>query len=556
MNTSFDIWKMLAGLAIFLLGMKFLEESLQQLAGRPFKLFLKKHTTSKPKAILGGAVVTAVLQSSSVVNLMVLALVGANIIQMQNALAVILGANLGTTLTSWLVATLGFSFNLEGFALPMTGIFGILLSLTSKESLLYRWSKFLFGFGFLFVGLNYIKTGMEAVVQQTDLSLYTHYPPLIFLLIGFILTSLIQSSSATMVITLSALYTNAITLYAATAIALGSEIGTAVKLIIASINGIPAKKRVAWGNILFNSITSAIIFLFLKPVNNFITQVIGINDHLIALVLFQTLVNIFGILLFYPFLNMFGSFLEKRFRQTDDETLFIHKVKVSDTDLALLAVEKEVKHLLFHAIHFTLQVFDRKTPPLLFTQINASYRQKNHQDYYDFLKHLHGNTHQYAIQIQVGNTNNKEITQRLQQLIAANRNALYASKSIKDAIPDIQQLRNSSNDNKYHFYQDAAQQVTVFCDALITLIATQKDKITFEGVSALYESVTKSYAEILHQLYKESLSNLLTEVEISTLINFNREIYTAFKSMVFSAKDFLLDSEQAARFDELPGFIR
>ena len=107
---------MLAGIALFLLGMRLLEESLQQLTGRAFKLFLKRQTASKPKAILGGAVVTAILQSSSVVNLMVLAFVGANVLQMQNALAVMLGSNLGTTFSSWIIATVGFKLNIENSA--------------------------------------------------------------------------------------------------------------------------------------------------------------------------------------------------------------------------------------------------------------------------------------------------------------------------------------------------------------------------------------------------------------------------------------------------------
>src|SRR6188474_480005 len=149
--SSIDIWKALAGIAIFLLGIKFLEESLKQLAGRKFKLFLKKQTSNKLKAIGGGAIVTAVLQSSSIVNLMVLAFAGAGIIQMQNALAIILGANLGTTLTSWLIATVGFSYNIENFALPIAAVSGIVMMLANKENRLYQWCKLLFGFGFLFI---------------------------------------------------------------------------------------------------------------------------------------------------------------------------------------------------------------------------------------------------------------------------------------------------------------------------------------------------------------------------------------------------------------------
>ncbi|MBU9937438.1 MAG: Na/Pi symporter, partial [Ferruginibacter sp.] len=246
---STDIWKLLAGVAIFLLGMRFLEDSLQQLAGRSFKLFLKKQTASKPKAVLGGALVTGILQSSSVVNLMVLAFVGAHVMPMQNALAVVLGANLGTTLSNWIIATVGFNFNIEYIAYPLAGVFGIGMTLVKKESFLYKWSKFLFGFGFLFIGLNFMKTGMEDTVKQVDLAAFNHYPVIFFLLLGFIITSLIQSSTATMAILLSALHANAIGLFAATAVALGSEAGTSIKLLLASVKGLPDKKRVAYGNL-------------------------------------------------------------------------------------------------------------------------------------------------------------------------------------------------------------------------------------------------------------------------------------------------------------------
>lgn len=147
-----DTWKLLAGIAIFLLGMHFLEEALKSLTGRSFKLFLKKNTTSKPAAITGGAIVTAVLQSSSVVNLMVLAFVGAGVITMHNALAIMLGSNLGTTVSSWIIVTLGFQLNLESFALPVIGISGIAMVLVNSDSRWRNWCMFFLGFGFLFLG--------------------------------------------------------------------------------------------------------------------------------------------------------------------------------------------------------------------------------------------------------------------------------------------------------------------------------------------------------------------------------------------------------------------
>lgn len=556
MTVTIDIWKLLAGIAIFLLGMKFLEESLQQMAGRPFKLFLKKQTSSKPKAILGGALVTGIMQSSSIVNLMVLAFVGANVIQMQSALAVILGANLGSTFTNWIIATIGFKFNIDSISFPLTGVFGIMMLLSNKESRWHQWSSFLFGFGFLFVGLNYIKTGVEDTVKLIDLSSLQHYPSIVFLLVGFFITSLVQSSSVTVAIVLSALYANAIGLYDATAIVLGSEVGTTIKLVLASVNGLPVKKRVALGNFLFNIITALLVFIFLMPVNRFITEVMAIKDNLIALVFFQSLVNIVCIILFYPFLHVLGKFLQKRFIVTDDETLFIHKANVNDTELAIVALENEVKYFILHSIKFTRDVFERPEDKMLKEAIRKNNHQNNLMEHYEYLKHLHGEIHGFSVRLQNKITDDKEITQRLEQLIAANRNTMYAAKSIKDTLPDIVQLRNSSNDIKYGFYMDTAEKVDPFCKNITTLLLKPKTLSGFDELSEIYKSVTGSYATILHQLYKENIEGQLSEIEISTLINFNREMYTAYKSYVFAIKDFLLNENQAAYFDELPGFIR
>jgi len=552
---SIQIWKLLAGVAIFLLGMNYMEDALQKLAGRPFKLFLRKHTSSKVKAILGGAFVTGILQSSSVVNLMILAFVGANIFQMQNALALMLGTNLGTTFDSWIVATIGFKLNIEKISLPLVALFGISTMLSSKESKWFHWSKFLFGFGFLFIGLDYMKSGMEAVVKNADLSTFSHAPAIVFLLIGLVVTALIQSSSATIAIVLSALHANALGLFAATAIVLGSEVGTTLKLIWASLKGHAAKKRVALGNFLFNIITISIVFIFLSPINRLIKDVLGITHNLLALVFFQTLVNIIGILLFYPFLNRLGKFLEKRFRSTDDETLFINKVNINDTALAMAALENEIKNSILLTIGFTRAIIGIPPDELLVKALSGNHEQKNRMDHYEYLKHLHGETHDYAIQLQ-NSIAAKDINKRLAQLIAANRNNMYAAKSLKDALPDIYQLSNSANDVKYSFYLQAADEADNFCKHItVLLLDTDKDQY-FEELRKIYHTVSLNYSSKLEQLYKKNTGTYLNEIEISTLINFNREMYTAYKSYVFALKNYLLDDDQMSYFDDLPGFIR
>jgi phosphate:Na+ symporter len=554
MFESIDIWKMLAGIAIFLLGIKFLEESLQELAGRRFKLFLKKQTQNKLKAIGGGAVVTAVLQSSSIVGLMVLAFVGAGIIHMQNALAIILGANLGTTISNWIIALVGFKVNIENIALPVTGIAGLGYVIFNKTSPLHNWSRFLLGFSFLFVGLGYIRSGIEEIVKQVDLAQYENSPVIVFVLVGFIITTIIQASSATMALTLSALFTGAISLHAAMAITLGSEVGTTIKLFIASIKGTAVKKRVALGNFLINIITVSFVLLFLSPVNRLITEIIGIKDNLIALVFFQSFVNIFGIILFYPLLNVLGRFLDNRFRSADDETMFIHKVDVKEPSTALDALLKETNHFIEVVCNYALSCFeisDKKQPE---AKLNKRYLENNILEKYEYIKFLYGEIHSYYIQMQK-TTTNKEDVEMLDRLMSSNRNGMYAAKSFKDALPDKEQLQNSSNEIKFAFYKETRTEVEKFCKAVQELLK-ENERNKAKGLTDIYRSVTSGYTTTLSHLYKEGTAGHVNEIEITTMLNFNREIFTGFKSLVFAVKDYLLDKEQSKHFDDLPGFIR
>jgi phosphate:Na+ symporter len=556
MFASFDFWKILAGIAIFLLGMFFLEESLKKLGSRSFKLFLKKQTESKLKAVFGGAAVTAILQSSSVVNLMLLAFVGANILPMKNALAVMLGSNFGTTITGWWITFLGFSFNIETFALPIVGVSGILLMFFDKESSWYHFTKLLFGFGFLFLGLDYMKTGIEKLVLQIDLTAFNQYPAIVYVLIGIIVTSLIQSSSATMAIVLSALFVHGISFYTATAIILGSEIGTTLKLIIASISGLAAKKRLASGNLIINVATVLIVFIFLNLINHLIKDVIGIKNDLFALAFFQTFINTLSAILFFPFLKPFGKMLEKLFSSSLNEHSHIRNLKIKETEPAVIALEKEVWHLSLHYLEFAERLFQIPENKELQLFIHKDFLSTNLHEKYNFIKFQHGEIHGFAIQLIQSTAQEKDFTKRIAQLISSNRNTMYAAKSLNDAFTDIEQLRNSSNEFKYNFYLQTKERTELFINKLTGLLLNNNDPNLFEELTKIYQGTSKSYTTILHNLYKEGVTKNISEIEISTLINFNREIYTSFKSIIFALKEYLLSPEKSEYFDELPGFIR
>ncbi len=551
--TSFDLWRVLTGVAIFLLGNNYLEESLKSLVGRRSKLLLKKYASRKLSAVSGGVIITGILQSSSIVNMMLLAFVGAGILSMQNALAVTLGANLGSTIYNWIVALIGFKLSIESFAYPIAGIAGILLVSLNKEKALYQWSKFLFGFSFLFVGLDFIRLGIEAYVAHTNFAMLAGYPSIVFVLAGFVITALLQSSSVTIAILLSAMYVKAISLYSAMAIVLGSEVGTTLKLILVSITGTPAKKRLALGNFLINFINTIFIFCLLTPIYRFITNTVTISNNLIALVFFQSLINFISILIFMPFLKQFGKFLENRFINIEHQVKFIDKVSEKEPDLALDALEREIARFLQLVIAFCRNEFQINSANEIFEQKEKDFHERSGMEMYNYIKELHGNMHAFFIRLQ-GNILSEDTTLQLEMYMSALRNGMYATKSMKDSHHDIEQLRNSSNDIKYEFYVETQKKIAVFLTDIDKLLSNQNKTAYLEQLTNIYNNVQNGYSQTLQKLYKEVSYIHLDEMELSTLINFNREIFTFLNALLNSIKDYLLDGNDAAGFDSFNEF--
>ena len=542
---------MLAGIGIFLLGMTFLEEALRVLAGRPFKLYLRKQAANKVRGVLGGMVVTAVLQSSSIVNLMVLAMVGSNVMRLENALAVILGSNVGTTLDSWIVALIGFRFSIESFVLPILGIAGIFRIALPKTSRGYNWSVFFFGLGAVFLGLEFMKTGFIGLAAEMDFASIKNYPLLFFLFVGFIITTIIQSSYATMAMALSAVYAQAIDILPATAIILGAEIGTTIKLLVAAAGGSSVKRQVAFGNFFYNVLVIAVAFLCIHPITNLILKM-GLTNPMIRLVSFQTFINLTGAVLFLPFLKVAGQWLEKRFKDTKTLTAFIHQVPAETEELGLEALKKETKRFFQLTLDFVRHSFQCRR--ISNDEIPAAYFKLPVADQYDYLKSLHGEIHSWFIE-QRKVLQDQAIADQADQLISSVRNTMFAAKSIHDSASDIQQLRNSSKDEKYSLYDAARKEVTAFCKQADVLLHG-KEINAFENLVSFYEQVRKDYGSQVSRLYVDGVQLQLNETEISTLINFSRERYSGYKSLMWALKDLILDKKQAAYFSDLPGFIR
>lgn len=550
MAESIDIWKLVAGLGIFLFGMFQLENSLKALAGRTFKLFLKRHTKNKYKAILSGTFVTAVLQSSSVVSLMTLAFVGAGIINMKSALGIIFGSNLGTTFTGWIVATLGFKLNIEDFALPLVGIGGLVIIIFSKWEKITSMGMVLIGFGFLFLGLDYMKSSVDYMAQNFDVSAFQHYGPAVFLLIGFVFTAIVQSSSASMVITLSALSSGIIPFESAAAMVIGADLGTTITALIVGLPGVPAKKRVAMGHFIFNLVTDVVAFLFLGMLIFFVKDIVGIRDDLLGLVFFHSTFNLLGIFIFLPLINYFATFLERRFQESNhEEGLYIHKVTPEIPEAAIEALNNETRHLIEKVTYLNRMAFADGHEEAKFWIVTRRFK-----DHYHEIKRLDGEIFKFYHELQKERLDGEE-SSKLNQLILVVNSALHSAKSIKDIEPDLNDFRQSTKSALNELFERLYECNGKFLNELSSILKIDSDHTSFEDLTDLMMKIQDDYNQNIQLINTDrNYRKDLDELELSTVFTVNREIYSASKALITATSHFLLSEEKVQEFRSLPAY--
>jgi phosphate:Na+ symporter len=550
-----SFWQLLAGLSLFLYGMFHLEDSLKQQEGRSFKLFLKKHTKNKLSAIFSGTLVTAVLQSSSIVNLMVLSFVGAGILSMRNAIGVVLGANIGGTVNSWLVALLGFKIDMGAATMPIIGIAGIGLVVFKNKKDYYNVCRFILGFGLLFLGLDYMKLSMDNAIANFDFKPYLKYHKIVFLLIGFVITALIQTSAATIVIVLGALNAKIIPLETAVAVVLGAELGTTVKIVIGSIGGIAAKKRVALANGMFNIVSTMFGFVMLGTIVKFLEHVVGIKDPLIILVAFQSFINITGAVLFYFFLNKLGDFLERSFVKNEKfATIFLQNATPELPDTATEVFEKEVNAFIKRVLLINEEIFAFEqikgkdyieTNSKLIFEPNITLLEK-----YDVIKKAEGEMLQFYAHVLDENID-KESLNKLNHLLASVRSALFAAKSLKDIIQNVKEFSNSSAELKFNRFKDYQKAIDQFNTTLREILQEPTREKTSNNLQELLLKVENDYQQDVIKTYQQVNKGDLKEIDISTVFNLNKEVHDSCKSLIMATKDFLLNETEIVTFNNM-----
>ena len=286
MTTILNVFSVLGGLAMFLYGMALMSEGLQKSAGDRLRAFMASMTSNAFKRVLTGTAVTALVQSSSATTIMVVSFVNAGLLTLGNAIGVIMGANIGTTLTAW-ITSLGFSVDIALFAVPVMG-FGFVMH-SSKKATVKNMGQFLMGFAIMYVGLTFMKDCSNAILDNYQTGMMNFFGSingfgfgsvLLFLIAGAVLTIVLQASSATMAITMLLAASGLIDFKLAVAMVLGENIGTTITANIAASVANTSAKRAARAHTIFNLIGVIWVLALFRPIVNLICVIMeGLNFY-------------------------------------------------------------------------------------------------------------------------------------------------------------------------------------------------------------------------------------------------------------------------------------
>lgn len=339
------------GLGLFLLGVSTLTDGLKAVAGRSFEALLARFTRGRISALLSGVVFTAAVQSSSATTLAVIGFVNAGLLELGAVIAVIYGANVGTTFTVWLVNLVGLEVKVSIFALPLVGVGSALVVLTKRRS--RSIGAVLAGFGLLFLGIDLMQDGMRGVgawdlggLEAADLGGRFALAGL-----GAVMTAAMQASAAAMAITLAALAAGTIGFEEAAAVAVGQNLGTTITAVLGAVGGNANAKRAAVAHVLFNVVTGVVVLLafpLLLLGVEALCAAAGVEKAPSKLSTFHSVFNLLGVALMTPFIGLQVRWLERRFaepEEIDAKPRHLSKNLLDAPDAALAAVESELGHL-------------------------------------------------------------------------------------------------------------------------------------------------------------------------------------------------------------------
>ena len=496
----FDLLRLIGSLGLFLYGMNTMSDGLQKFSGDRLRRILTAMTTNRVTGMLTGVLITALIQSSSATTVMVVSFVNAGLLTLGQSIGVIMGANIGTTVTAWIISALGFKIDIAAFALPMLA-FAIPLFFSSKSQR-KSMGEFIFGFAFLFMGLQSLKVNapdlganpdMLAFVQNyTDLGFFSI---ILFLIIGAVLTMIVQASAATMAITLIMCANGWIDYHLGVALVLGENIGTTITANLAALTGNTQARRAALAHLVFNVFGVMWVLLLFYPftdcVSWFVEHVMGITDPAVAvsfkLAAFHTAFNISNTFIMIWFVHFIEktvcSLIKPRMEDEEYRLRYISGGMLSTAELSILQAHKE------------MSLFAERTARML-NMVKELFYEKNEEA---FLK-TYARVEKYEsisdrMEIEIANyltqVSEGRLSSESKEEIRLMLRAVSEIESIADSCNNMARSIKRRNEFKSVFTEEQNQHM----DYMFKLVSKALHRMTYvlSKNEALHEDINPSY---------------------------------------------------------------
>lgn len=539
MNYSiFDFLTLVGSLGMFLYGMKMMSESLQKVAGSKMRSILSAMTSNRFLGVLTGFFVTTVVQSSSATTVMLVGFVNAGLLTLKESIGVIMGANIGTTVTGWIITIFGFKVQISEYALPLIA-FGIPL-IFSKSGNRRSWGEFLVGFALLFMGLDFLKGSVPNIKENPELLQflqgYTNLgflSTVIFLFIGSLLTVIIQSSSATMALTFVMCNQGWISFEMAAAMVLGENIGTTVTANIAASVGNLSAKRAARAHLIFNLLgvfwMLSIFSTFTSWIDQFITHHNGLspseNPAVIptALSLFHTSFNIINVLLLIWFTPLLQKIVERLVPQRDKDSEEEFRLKyittglMSTSELSLLQAKKEIQ---FFAKH-TNKMFD------FFRKLLYETSDKKFTKLYAKIQKYEGISDNVEVEItnylsQISQYKMSDVGRRRMRSMLKLAGDL---ESIGDSTFNLARTANRMREKKIKFNKEAMQKLELMFNLVEESLQVMRLNLDKDELD-----VTLGKANLI----EEQINNYRNQLKAEHLDNLSKNVYSYEAGIIFN----------------------
>ncbi len=567
--TFYELLNLLGSLGLFLYGMKVMSDALMDLAGERMRKIMIRLTSNRFKGALTGLFITGLIQSSSATTLMVVSFVNAQLLSLTEAISVIMGANIGTTLTAWLITILGFKVKMSAIALPLI-IAGLFLYL-KKNKQLSALGNFIIGFCLLFIGLEFMKDAISGLEENPALFEFFQRNTdrgfigiLLFVGIGTFLTLVLQSSSATMAITLVAASQGMVTFEAAAAIVLGENIGTTITANLAALISGTEARRAALAHLMFNLIGVVWVLALFRPFLNMIEMVslnmfnaapfVNATDIPIGLSLFHSIFNVINTFLLIWFVSLIARLVIFIIREKVVPEPVLSKPKYLEEralkypETAINALFLETKRLyegaVIEGVAHGLRIHRDDIKSGLSRGEIIRLKQDKALDQEDFLKTrirpIFSSILKYEADVQEKFTLSTEDNKKLNRLIKMNRDALEIfrySKTLKYEILRYTEEKNKNLDEEYIKIQKGVVE-------LLRVFLTTFNEMTFEEKEKKLKQL-KSLAKKGDAVLLNDIDNLIREKKIEpkhgiSLITSSNAVVQIYRLLIKATRYFLV----------------